>query len=283
MSHLSSTDRIGAVTCFEYTDDDEPPPPYSEITRSALIADPVAPPKPASTDKALPPLPTPYTLEKGRRCSRSQSNTSKTSPPLISLSPINLSISGNHSLSIAYSLEFRSSQSITLFRSDSDRNPSRIKSIQGSTERASPLYDITRSRRGQRVTVSLESKTGDNFCFFSELCSKLVLHKIQTPDKDNTVWELRYHRNYDFESIIGVQAAGSQTVFICDKKCVWQTRDGKIVAAEGKAGTYYQNCPGLRTGREVEIKLPRIDISAGLDPKFVDLVVACWAAKAYFL
>lgn len=284
MSLLSSADRIGSATWFECNDDDEPPPPYSEGSRPSCMADHVARPQPSFADKALPPLPISSSPQKHNRWSvRPQSTTSGAAEPLISLSPVNLSISGDHSLSIVYFLEIRSSKSVTLFRSDSHPTPprsSRTTSIPGSTQSAFPLYDISRSQQGQRTVVSLDSKSGDNFCSLSEPCSRLILHKIQTSDS-NITWELRYHRNYDFESIIGVRAAGSQTILICDGKAVWQARNRKVVAVEGKAGIY-QNPVGLKAKHD-EVKLPRIDISAGLDPKFVDLVVACWVAKAYFL
>lgn len=284
MTLLSSADQIGSTMWFECNNDDEPPPPYSEGSWFSYMAGNVARPQPSFIDKALPPLPISSLPQKRNRWSvRTQSTASGAAEPLISLSPVNLSISGGHSLSIAYFLETRSSKSVTLFRSDSHPASSRspgTTGTQGSTQRAFPLYDISRSQQGQRFAVSLDSKSGDNFCSLSEPCSKLILHKIQTPD-NNIAWELRYHRSYDFESIIGVRAAGSQAILICDRKAVWQTRNRKVVAIEGKASVY-QN-PPRRKAKQDGIKLPRIDISAGLDPKFVDLVVACWAAKAYFL
>jgi len=125
--------------------------------------------------------------------------------------------------------------------------------------------------------VSLDSKTKDNL--FSEPSSRLKLDKTEGLETNN-VWELYYHRNYDFESLVGVPAPGPQLLLVFDKSSTWRERGGRVVAEEGKTGIY-QNHRGLKAGADYT-RLPRIDISGGLDQRFVDLIVACWAAKAYF-
>jgi hypothetical protein len=124
--------------------------------------------------------------------------------------------------------------------------------------------------------VSLEAKRKDSLS--SEPCSKLALHQKVGP-RNNIVWELYYHRNLDFESIIGTPVSGSDVTLIFDTSSTWRISGGKVIAVEGKAGMY-QNHPGHKVEAECT-KLPRIDMSEGLNQRFIDLIVACWVAKAY--
>jgi hypothetical protein len=122
----------------------------------------------------------------------------------------------------------------------------------------------------------LEAKTKD--IFFSEPCSKLQLcQKVGL--RTNIVGNCTTTANFDFEAIIGIPASGSDFILIFDNSFTWRERGGKVIAEEGKAGMY-QNHPGLKVEAECT-KLPRINISEGLDQRFVDLIVACWVAKAY--
>jgi hypothetical protein len=141
---------------------------------------------------------------------------------------------------------------------------------------ACPLYDISRTQQRGGTTVFLDSKTKNNL--FWESTSRLELR--QTRALETNTWELYYHRNYEFVSFVRVPAPGSQVILIFDSSCSWCERNGKVVAEEERAGTY-QKQQGLKAGADLT-KLPRIAISGGLDQRFVDLIVACWAAKAYF-
>jgi hypothetical protein len=124
--------------------------------------------------------------------------------------------------------------------------------------------------------MSLEAKRKDSL--FSEPCSKLQLHQKVGP-RNNIVWELYYHSNLAFESIVGTPVSGSDVTVIFDTSSTWRERGGKVIAEEGKAGMY-QNHPGHKVEAECT-KLPRIDISEWRDQRFVDSIVARWVAKAY--
>lgn len=239
---------------------------------------------PLWTEERLPILPASSSSQKRNMWSaKAKLYTSRASEPLVHLSPVNICVGGDQYSPIDCLLKIRSDKKVTLFRSTSRRNPvsssSRTTADPTLSPRISPVYDLSRSGQGQRSTVSLESKTKDSL--FSELSSKLELRKTKDPG-DNNIWELYYHRNHEFESLVGVPAPGSQVVLVFDDvSSLWRECSGKIVAEEGKGGMY-QNHRGLKAGAGWT-KLPRIDISEELDPRSVDLIVACWAAKAYFL
>jgi hypothetical protein len=262
--------------------DDEPPPPYSaECTGPDCIVQGAPDILMPSAERLLPNFASSSLSQKQNLLSaRVKFHTPRTSEAIFHLGPIRLSISQHQYVPLAYMLQVRSSRAVTLSRSIPDPDqPSSSRTAPAnvaSLPRATPLYDIYLEKR-KTSSVCLHSKTKDTL--FSEPSSKLRLRKTQGPGSDN-VWELYYHRNHDFESLVGVPTSGSRLILFLDTSSIWRERGGKIVAEEERAGKYL-NHRGLKGGTD-GTRLPRIDISEGLDQRFVDLVVACWAAKACF-
>jgi hypothetical protein len=237
-----------------------------------------------STEKALPALPLSSTPQKrnlwpvrGKRLSSGASDL------LIQLGPVYLCVGRDWRLSTAYLLQIRSTNRITLFRTTPSPSPRpssylRTSIYHSSRSRPAALYDISRSEYGQRSSVVLDSKARDNLS--SEPSSRLKLRRTRAPGNSD-LWELFFHRNYEFESLIGVPAPGSRVILFFDSSQKWRGRSGKAVAEEGK-GEILPSHQGVSAGSGLG-KLSRIDISGGLDERSRDLLVACWVAKAYFL
>jgi hypothetical protein len=263
--------------------DEEPPPPYtSEETSSQGITGGAQNVVQAYNERPLPALPHLSTLQTHQhRSGKTKVVTHEARRPLLRLGPINLCTSRDPYNVIAYSLKIRSDKTLTLFRSASAPtymgNSRRATSDPFPTPTASSIYDIFRSESRHRSAVVLCSKVKDNL--FSDSSSKLKLRKTQSTGS-NTLWELYYHSNEQFESILGVPAPGSQLVMWFDASSAWRERGGRIVAREKQR--IDQDQRGVVQTAADWTNLPEIDISAGLDPRFVDLIVACWAAKAYF-
>lgn len=281
MSTLSSSDLTSWTAPLN--DEDELPPPYSlEDLNFKCLVDSIPRTWTHWVEKALPALSAlPSSQTHNRRATKARSYTSRASDPFFQLGPINIPIGRNRHVSIAYLLKIRSSKAITLFRSTpiqaTSGRSTRTTDDPALLPRRHPLYNISRSSTGQRPAISLESRTKDNL--FSEPSSKLKLRKMQGSGRPN-IWELYYHRNHDFESLVAVPALGSQTVLVFDMSSTWWDGGGKIVAVEEKADLY-QDRRGIKAAADCT-ELPRIDIYGGLDQRFVDLIVACWIGKAYF-
>ena len=275
MSPSSLSDLRRQTAQSDY--DDEPSPPYSlEDPLSVGMIDSAPATLMLWAEKALQALPTSSTVHQWSLWSvNGKRRTAGASQPLVQLGPIILCVIEDWHISTAYLLKVRSTNTITVFRStsgpSSTSSSSARKFANHSLRRTgTALYDIPRSAQGPQSFVRLDSKTRDNL--FSEPSSRLELRKSQN-HRNSNVWELYFHCNYGFESLVEVPAPDSQLTLSFDTSSTWRDRGGRAVAKERKTGLY-QNYQGLR-------KIPRIDISGGLDQRFMELLVACWAAKVY--